>query len=304
MEKLKGIAPIIAMPFLENGEIDYESFRNLVKILIRGGCHAVTLFGIASEFYKLSQDECNKLVKLAVDECKKNNGYSIISVTHHATEVAVKFAKFCEDSGADMLMVLPPFFLKPGADAVFQHIKAIAQAVRLPIMTQYAPDQTGVAIAPAVFARLFKETPNANYFKIECKPAGAYISALLKEAENNVSVFTGNAGYHFIESFDRGATGAMPGCSMFDIYLGIYNEYISCHRTEAIDTHSKLILPMLNHIMQDVEMIIAYEKRILKKRGIINTDYCRLPAFKSDNYTDRLFEEFYDFLIPYFTKVS
>jgi 4-hydroxy-tetrahydrodipicolinate synthase len=303
MKEVKGIVPIIATPFTEKGEVDYDSFRNLVDVLIKGGCPAVTLFGIAGEYYKISEEESNALLKITVEECKKLGGVSIVSVTQHATEVAVKQAKFYEDSGADMLMLLPPFFLKPGAEALYRHMKAVGQAVKIPIMAQYAPEQTGVAIKPQIFTDLFKEVPNINYYKIECRPAGDYISALLKETENRIRVFIGNAGYQFIEGFDRGATGVMPGASMFDLYLKVFEEYTLGHRTEAQETHNKLILPMLNHIRQDVEMIIAYEKRILKKRGIIAGDYCRAPSFKPDSFYDRLFEENYDRIVPYFQKI-
>ena len=95
--------------------MDFESLENLVKHLIKGGCHAVTLFGIAGEYYKLSDEERKKMVEVTVKGAKEAGGKTILSVTDHATEVAVKTAKFFEQSGADCLMLLPPFFLKPGA---------------------------------------------------------------------------------------------------------------------------------------------------------------------------------------------
>jgi 4-hydroxy-tetrahydrodipicolinate synthase len=294
MLQVKGIAPIIATPFTRSGEVDYESFRNLVRTLIRGGCQAVTLFGIAGEYYKLSEEESDELVKITVEECRSLHGISIISVTSHATELAVKRAKYYEDAGADMLMLLPPFFLKPGGESVYRHMKAVGQAVHIPVMAQYAPEQTGVAIPPSAFVRLFNEAPNINHYKIECKPSGIYISSLLRETENKVNVFIGNAGYQFIEGFDRGATGVMPGAGMFDMYLKVYEDYTSGRRAEASEFHSRYILPMLNHIRQDVEMIISYEKKILKKRGIIACDYCRFPTFSADSVHDRLFEEHYE----------
>ena len=116
-----------------------------------------------------------------------------------------------------------------------------------------------------------------------------------------MGVFLGNAGYQFIEGFDRGGIGAMPGCSMFDLYLKMYGEYTRGDRAAAAQTHSSLILPILNHIRQNVEMIIAFEKKILKKRGIIECDLCREPGFVSDRYYDRLFEEHYERIAPHFT---
>ena len=130
------------------------------------------------------------------------------------------------------------------------------------------------------------------YYKIECKPAGPYVTNLMKLTDGTMEIFVGNAGFQIIECMDRGAIGAMPGCSMFDVYLDIYNKYINGDREGAIKVHN-LLLPMLNHIRQNVEQIISFEKRILKKRGIIKSDYCRKPSYNTDEYFDKLFEEFY-----------
>lgn len=292
MVDIKGICPIIATPFCDNGEVNYEDLDKLVRHLIKGGCHAVTLFGIAGEYYKLSDDERKKMVEVTVNAAKEEGGKTIISVTDHATEVAVKTAKFFEEAGADCLMLLPPFFLKPGAGYLYDHMKAIGKAVSIPIMAQYAPEQTGVAIAPDVFVRLQKECPNIIYYKIECKPAGPYVTNLMKLTDGQMRIFVGNAGFQIIECMDRGAIGAMPGCSMYDVYLDIYNNYVNGNREKAIEIHNDL-LPMLNHIRQNVEQIISFEKRILKKRGIISSDYCRKPSYNTDEYFDKLFEEFY-----------
>lgn len=292
MTDIKGICPIIAAPFTETGEVDYESLENLVKTLIKGGCHAVTLFGIAGEYYKLSDEEREKMARVTIKAAKETGGKTIISVTDHSTEVAAARAKFFEELGADCLMLLPPFFLKPGAKYLYEHMKAIANAVKIPIMAQYAPEQTGVAIQPETFCKLEKECPNMIYYKIECKPAGPYVTNLMNLTGGKMKIFVGNAGFQLIECMDRGAVGAMPGCSMFDVYLDIYNNYVSGNREQAIELHNRL-LPMLNHIRQNVEQIISFEKRILCCRGIIKTHYCRKPSYDTDEYFDRLFDEFY-----------
>ena len=292
LTEIKGICPIVAAPFTDNGEVDYESLDKLVKHLLNGGCHAVTLFGIAGEYYKLSDDEREKMAQVTIKAAKEVGGKTIISVTDHSTEVAVKRAKQFEEMGADCLMLLPPFFLKPGAKYLYEHMKAIANAVDIPIMAQYAPEQTGVTIPPETFCKLEKECPNMIYYKIECKPAGPYVTNLMNLTEGKMKIFVGNAGFQLIECMDRGAIGAMPGCSMYDVYLDIYNHYVDGDREKAIQLHNKL-LPMLNHIRQNVEQIISFEKRILKRRGIIASDYCRKPSYDTDEYFDRLFDEFY-----------
>lgn len=293
IDLIKGICPIVAAPFAKDGSVDYDSLRNLVKTLAEGGCHALTLFGIAGEYYKLNEREQAEMMRVTIDEAHKHNCPVIVSDTRHSTENAVEFAKEIEKAGADCMMVLPPFFLKPGADAIFAHAREVATAVpSLPVMMQYAPEQTGVSIAPPVFAKLSEEAPNVIYYKIECKPAGGYISKLIGMLGDRIRVFAGNAGYQMLETFDRGAVGAMPGCSMYDLYLDIYDKYFKGDRAGAIEAHN-FILPILNHIRQNVEEIIAFEKRILFKRGIIATDVCRRPTFAMDEEFERLFEEYY-----------
>ncbi|MDX9868748.1 MAG: dihydrodipicolinate synthase family protein [Kiritimatiellia bacterium] len=297
MTDIRGICPIIATPFTERGEVDYESMTGLLRTLARGGCHALTLFGIAGEYYKLSEDEMREMIALTVRECRAAGIPSIISITQHATELAVRQARYTEAAGAECLMLLPPFFLKPGGAALFRHIKTVCEAVSLPVMLQYAPEQTGVPIDPALLARLADEVPNLRYYKIECRPPGAYISRLLDLTQGRISVFIGNAGFQMIEGLDRGAVGVMPGCSLFDVYLRIYHAWGKGDRPEALRVHGEL-LAMLNHIRQDVEEIIFYEKRILMQRGIIRTEVCRNPSFLCDAEYDRLFEERFEAIRP------
>ena len=299
---IKGICPIISTPFTETGEVDYDSMRNLLHTLMAGGCHALTLFGIAGEYYKLNDEESKNLVEIVVEECRRGNVPSIISVTDHSTKLAVDKARYLQDAGADSLMLLPPFFLKPGAAALRDHIRQVAQAVSIPVIVQYAPEQTGVGIDPAVFQELSNEFPHLDY-KIECKPPGAYISRLLAGVERPVNIYVGNAGYQMLENFDRGAVGVMPGCSMFDIYLKVYHHYMNGNRQEAVHIHN-ILISILNHIRQNVEMIIYYEKQILYKRGIIESGHCRIPSFTPDKIYDALFEEYYEQTKPYFDEIK
>ena len=211
--EIKGICPIAPAVFTDAGEVDYKGYEHCCAELIRRGAQALTLFGIAGEYYKLDRDEEEKLIESTVRVCHENGVPVIVSNTRHSTECAVKWAKHIESSGADCMMVLPPFFLKPGGAALFAHIDAVCSSVKIPVMFQYAPEQTGVAIAPELLTDLAKRHQNLAYFKIECKPPGAYISRLLSLLPPDRGIFVGNAGFQMIEGFRRGAVGVMPGPS-------------------------------------------------------------------------------------------
>jgi len=297
---IKGICPIAPAVYNDEGECDYEVYRSCCDAMLKGGAHSLALFGIAGEYYKLDRDEEEQLIDITVDVCHANNSPVVISNTRHATEVAVKWAKRIEKAGADCMMVLPPFFLKPGGGELTKHIEALCDAVSIPVMLQYAPEQTGVAIPPEALASIGERHENLRYYKIECKPPGAYISRLLELLGGNGDIFIGNAGFQMIEGFKRGAVGVMPGPSMFDVYRTIYDHIVNNEQVEAMAIHEKLNA-MLNHIRQNVEMIIRYEKKILKRRGLIKSDYCRSPGHRCDKLNDELFDIYYSDMSKLFT---
>ena len=296
--EIKGIVPIIATPFLEDGTIDYDGLRSQLKYLKKAGCAGATLFGIAGEYYKLSDAESEEMMKITAAECKKLGLACVISCTCQSTYTAIERARMIERVGADCMMLLPPFLMKPYSSELLDHVRKVAGTVSIPVMLQYAPGETGVSITPETMRKLALEIKNLVYFKIECKPAGPYISSFLKGAPETVRVLNGNAGYQMIETFDRGAVGCMPGASMAKLYVDIYNAYFTGDKEKAVQLHNQL-LPMLNHIRQDVDMIIHFEKKMLARRGIIASDFCRHPEYVTDAETDELFEMYYQQIEKY-----
>jgi dihydrodipicolinate synthase/N-acetylneuraminate lyase len=138
----RGVCPILATPFTDTGEVDFRSLTPLTRGLHAWGAAAITMFGIASEYYKLTDDEKTRMVEVVLATAPAQMPV-IVSVTAHATEIAVAEARRWQRMGAPFLMLLPPFFLKPGVQSLVSHIESVASAVTVPIIVQYAPEQTG-----------------------------------------------------------------------------------------------------------------------------------------------------------------
>lgn len=295
---MQGVYPVVATPFTTDSEVDFPSLRNEIARLGASGCHGVVLFGFASEFYKLSDDEKREMIRVAVEASDDADVPLYVSITQHATEIAVQWARDAEQAGVDGLMLLPPFMMGPSESDLREHVKRVGEAVSLPILVQYAPDNTGVTIEPDVFAQLSADVENVEAYKIECSPPGGYIEALLEATDGGVDVMVGNAGRQMIDTFDRGAVGVMPGGSLHEVYVQIYERYVGGDRDEAVAIHRDLI-PLLNSMGQTGEMFIHYEKQLLHRRGMIETGVCRQPAFDPDEQYDRLVDEAYEELRPY-----
>lgn len=275
MKSIRGVCPVIAMPFKENGDVDFVGFDRLVSHLIASDVQGLTLFGIASEFHKLTDNEKSELAKRFIAQTKNSNVFSMISVTDHSTDVAVNRAKHYEQLGADCLMVLPPYFLNPPLWAIKEHILAILAAVNIPVLIQYAPTETKVGIAVEELVAIYDQYPR-TMFKIEANPPTDYIGQLLVQRPQ-ATVFVGYAGLYMLEALDLGGKGVMPGCSFAEIYLSIYRDYLA-GKPEAGQRHRQL-LNFISHWMQDCEYIIQVEKTILYQRGILDSDYCRRPSY-------------------------
>ena len=99
--ELKGICPIIATPFTEKGAVDYDSFANLVRTLIQGGCHAVTLFGIAGEYYKLTDEEMIAQLQQILEQGGASSEATVSFEAVDATPEPAADATPAPDGGSD-----------------------------------------------------------------------------------------------------------------------------------------------------------------------------------------------------------
>ena len=290
-KQISGIVPIVAVTFTNSGSLDEDSFQSLIRHLLKTGASALTLFGLATEFYKLADNERARMQTLLLAEtCQSASIAGIISITDHSWEVASRRARDAEAQGADGLMLLPPYFLGPSEDAILEHLKRVIGSVKIPVIVQYAPMQTGVRITPDVFLKLRDALPNADFIKVETQPPGRYVSQLVEQSQGRLKSLVGYAGVQMPDVLARGAVGIQPGCSFTEIYVELWRLW-QTDKTEFQALHNKL-LPYINYWMQGVELIIKVEKVILKQRGIITSDYCRSPAYTLDEREQMQIEQF------------
>jgi 4-hydroxy-tetrahydrodipicolinate synthase len=290
-KQIAGIVPVVAAAFDDAGHLDQDSFQSLVRHLLNTGASALTLFGLASEFYKLADSDRAHMQTILLNEtCRSESVAGIISITDHSWEVACKRAQAAESQGADALMLLPPYFLGPSVEAILDHLKRVIGSVKIPVIVQYAPVQTGVRISPEVYLKLHDALPNAEFIKVETQPPGRYISQLLEQPHGSLKTLVGYAGVQMPDVLARGAVGIQPGCSATEVYVELWRLW-QTDKPAFLNLHNQL-LPYINYWMQGIELIIKIEKVILKKRGIIASDYCRSPSYILDEHELMQIEQF------------
>jgi 4-hydroxy-tetrahydrodipicolinate synthase len=250
--------------------------ERLLDFLVNSGVQGITLFGLAGEYYKLSDEERRRIQRLSLAHTV-GRLTRIVSITDHSTEVARQRAKEAEQAGADALMILPPVLFAPDPRALHEHVAEVAREIHLPIIIQYAPNQTGLRLPAEFFTSLSRECSNVEYVKVDSTPAGPMISNLIESSAARIKPLVGYAGLQMVDAFSRGAVACMPGSSLVEWYLSIYRRIVQGDQEAAAAEHARL-LPLLNFIMQSLEFVIQCEKTLLQWRGIIRSNYCRRPG--------------------------
>lgn len=274
--------------------MDIEQFERLILHLMGTRANGLTLFGLATEFYKLTDHEKNQMMKILLSHTSVSHEIAgVVSITQHSWEVAVAVeeAWAAEEAGADALMLLPPFFLKPSPESIYHHMKQVVSSVNILVIVQYAPNQTGVSLQPDIFMKLYEACDNAKFVKVETQPPGRYASVLHHVSRGSIQTLVGYAGVQMPDVLERGSAGIQPGCSFTEIYVELFRLY---NDKIMADFHSlfERLLPYISYWMQSVEMVIKVKKVILQKRGIISSCYCRYPDYTLDTKEIEMIDKF------------
>ncbi len=274
-----GIYPIINTTFHDDGSLDLESQRRLVRFAIECGAHGLGLFGNASEGYTLGEEERRLLLRVILDEVAGTVPV-IVSSGHTGTDVAVALSLEAEVAGASALMVNPPYYLKPDGEGVFHYFSAVSKAVRIPIMVQDAPLMTQVPLSPELLARMGRELEQVRLVKVEAPPTSTKISRLRKLAGDDLILFGGLNGNFLLEELARGAAGSMPGCDMTDAFLRVWSAWQRGDQATARSEFTRC-LPLIRYELQP-GLGVAVMKQNLFEAGVIASPRTRHPTRSLD----------------------
>jgi dihydrodipicolinate synthase/N-acetylneuraminate lyase len=291
-ELVRGVSPVLQVPFTEDGTVDLPGFRRVVRYVLGTGVSSVMFPGFASEYHKLAEDERDLLTTALLAETTGRDGVAaIVAVQDHATQLAVRRAKRVVAAGADLINLLPPHYLGPPRQAVIDHIREVLDAIApTPVVLQYAPAETSTSLDAATIAAIAAKHPNLKLVKVESSPPGRLI-AELAEGDPPVQAVEGYAGVQLPDAIRRGAVGTQPGCSFTELYVELWHRFTTGDETGGRDLHRRL-LPYISYWMLDTELIIAAEKLISVRRGLFDSAHCRAPAHRLDTEERRAVHSF------------
>lgn len=211
-EDFSGIVGAPVTPFNRHNKVDYDTFSKQLEFLIKHGVSLIAHPMHIGESPSLTIEERKELAKcLATTVAGRVPTFVHVSLA--STDQAAELAEHSVKAGATGIVMLPPYYWKPGPQAMIDHFMAVAGKLNGKLIAYNNSHATGVSITPEIFSELMNKLPNfvglkdasfqMDYFTEICR--------LIAEAKKNVAVYTGIE--YLLTSMPIGGRGCFSACA-------------------------------------------------------------------------------------------
>ena len=154
----KGSIVAIVTPFKSN-KVDEKKLRDLIEFQIKNGTSGIVPCGTTGESATLSFEEHDRVIEITIEQVNKR--VPVIAGTgSNSTEEAIMLTRHAAKAGADASLQVSPYYNRPTQKGLYEHFKAIAGSVDIPIIMYNIASRTGVNIEPETIAKLAKDCRN------------------------------------------------------------------------------------------------------------------------------------------------
>ena len=151
MSKFQGAFVAIVTPFID-GKVDEKSLIDLIEFHIANGTHGIVPCGTTGESATMSHDEHHQVVELTV-QTVAGRVPVMAGTGSNSTSEAIGLTQHAKEAGADGVLMVTPYYNRPSQEGLYQHYKAIAESVDIPIFLYNVPSRTSTNMLPPTVAR-------------------------------------------------------------------------------------------------------------------------------------------------------
>jgi 4-hydroxy-tetrahydrodipicolinate synthase len=273
---LSGVVPVVPTVFTDDEELDLEGLRRVLDFLVDGGVDGVCLLANFAEQFSLEDDERDLLARTAIEHVAGRVPV-IVTATHFSTRIARARARAAQDLGADMVMLMPPFFgstLAVAGAAVVAHFARVSDGLDIPIMVQDAPMST-TPLPANLIVELVRQVPTVTHAKIEVPNAADKLETLRHALGDALTgPFDGEESVSLLADLDAGATGTMCSSLVPEQLGAIVRDYRAGRQDAARDAWEG-VLPLIS--FENRQCGLRAQKIVLAEGGVIRSDRTRAP---------------------------
>lgn len=184
-----GAMTALVTPF-KNNVVDEEAYRAFIEWQISEGIHGLVPCGTTGESATLSHAEHERVIEICIEQAAGRVPVLAGAGSNNTTE-AIALTRFAKKAGADGALLITPYYNKPTQEGLYQHFRAIAQAVDFPLVPYNVPSRTGCNMLPPVVARLADEFSHIAGIK-EATGSMVQASEILEKCPPRFSVLSGD----------------------------------------------------------------------------------------------------------------
>ena len=191
MNPIVGSIVALVTPMHEDGSVDYDGLRQLIDWHIAEGTDCIGVVGTTGESPTVSVQEHCEIIRVSVQHAGGRVPI-MAGAGANSTREAIELTRFSKEVGADCTLQVVPYYNKPSQEGIYQHFKAIAEAVDLPVVLYNVPGRTVADMQPETALRL-AQVPGV----VGIKEASGNIeraAQLIKQAPTGFSIYSGDDG--------------------------------------------------------------------------------------------------------------
>ena len=191
MNPIVGSIVALVTPMQEDGSVDYDGLRGLIDWHIAEGTDCIGVVGTTGESPTVSVQEHCEIIRVSVAHAAGRLPI-MAGAGANSTREAIELSRFAKQVGADCTLQVVPYYNKPSQDGIYQHFKAIAEAVDLPVVLYNVPGRTVADMLPETALRL-AQVPGVVGLK-EATGNIERAAQLIKQAPAGFSIYSGDDG--------------------------------------------------------------------------------------------------------------
>ncbi|BAE84287.1 4-hydroxy-tetrahydrodipicolinate synthase [Desulfitobacterium hafniense] len=286
---LNRIMTAMVTPFNDKMEVNYPEAEKLANYLIEHGNDGIVVCGTTGESPTVSAEEKIELFR-TVKKAVGSKATVIAGIGSNTTDGSINLARQAEKTGVDGLMAVVPYYNKPSQEGLYQHFRAIAEAISLPLMVYNIPGRTSINLLPETVLRL-SEIPNITSIK-EAAGSMDQVSEMRRILPEDFLIYSGDDSLT-LPMLALGCDGIISVAAHLvgDEIKQLVDAWFNGEPQTALQWHLKL-MPMFKGVFVTTNPVPV--KYLLKKAGI-NAGGVKLPlvcaAPEEEAFLDDLYQK-------------
>ncbi len=281
-KNLRGIFPIIYSFFNKNNSLDLKLMKEQIQLINKIGSNGIACLGLATEVQKLSFKEKKIIIELIANNCN----YKIptaITIQGNTFNEYVKLIEVARFNQASWIILQPLLKTQNNSEEhCYNFYKKLIPYTKDTIVgIQNAIEYIGVGLTPKKILKLYKSFPNFRVIKGEA--SSVFIQKEISQYPKDLYIFNGRGGQEIVDNFIIGCKGIVPCLDGADRFIKIY-KLIQKNNIVSANKEYKNILPTIVFIMQSINTLVCYGKRICAYRMGVSNVYDRKPFLSPTDY--------------------